>query len=79
MGTISGIRPLRHARKIPLEEVPQRLAVLNRKHPQPRLFGSEKLFWVLLRRPWCGWKQALLIVQPETVVRWHSIGALMAE
>ena len=25
-------------------------------------------------RPWSGWKQALLIVTPETVVRWHRSG-----
>jgi transposase InsO family protein len=32
------------------------------------------LFWVLLRRVWKGWKQALILVQPETVVCWHRTG-----
>jgi len=33
-----------------------------------------KLFWIALSRLWSGWKQALLIVQPETVVRWYRAG-----
>jgi len=35
---------------------------------------TDKVFWVLLRRFWSGWKQALVIVNPETVVRWHRAG-----
>jgi transposase InsO family protein len=52
----------------------QQLAVLRRRHPQPRFAGSDQLFWVMLRRIWSGWKQALILVQPETVVRWHRAG-----
>jgi hypothetical protein len=28
----------------------------------------------MLRRLWPGWKQALILVQPETVVDWHHAG-----
>jgi putative transposase len=49
----------------------QQLAVLKVRHPQPRFAASDKLFWVMLCRLWPGWKQALILVQPETVVRWH--------
>src|ERR1700726_442537 len=28
----------------------------------------------MLRRLWPGWKRALILVQPETVVRWHREG-----
>ncbi len=52
----------------------QQLAVLKTRHPQPRLAALDRLFWVMLRRFWPGWKQALLIVQPDTVVRWHRAG-----
>jgi len=52
----------------------QQLAVLSRKHPRPRLGALDKLFWVLARRLWSGWKQALIVVNPETVVRWHRAG-----
>src|SRR5437879_6941085 len=46
----------------------QQLAVLKRRHPRPRLAAFDKLFWVLVRRFWSGWQQALIIVSPETVV-----------
>jgi len=29
---------------------------------------------VILRRLWPGWKRALILVQPETIVRWHRAG-----
>jgi hypothetical protein len=34
----------------------------------------DRAFWVLARKFWSGWKQALMIVGPETVVRWHRSG-----
>jgi helix-turn-helix protein len=52
----------------------QQLAVLKRRHPRPRLAAFDKLFWVFVRRFWSEWKQALIIVGPETVVRWHKSG-----
>jgi putative transposase len=52
----------------------QQLAALKRRHPRPRLAVLDKLFWVLARRFWFGWKQALIVVSPETVVRWHRSG-----
>jgi transposase InsO family protein len=52
----------------------QQLTVLRRLHPRPRIAPSDRLFWVMLRRLWPGWKHALILVQPETVVRWHRAG-----
>ena len=52
----------------------QQLAVLQRRRPRPKLSPLDKLFWVLARRFWSAWKQALLVVTPETVVRWHHVG-----
>jgi hypothetical protein len=34
----------------------------------------DRLFWVLAKRLWPKWKQALVIVTPEIVVRWHRAG-----
>jgi putative transposase len=34
----------------------------------------DKLFWVVLRRFWSSWNEALIVVTPETVVRWHRAG-----
>ena len=52
----------------------QQLAVPKRRHPRPKLNSSDRLFWLVIRRCWSGWKQALLVVTPETVVRWHRAG-----
>jgi putative transposase len=50
----------------------QQLATLKRRHPRPRLAMFDRVFWVLARKFWS--KQALMIVSPETVVRWHRSG-----
>jgi putative transposase len=52
----------------------QQLAVLKQRHSRPRFATVDKLLWVILRRLWPGWKQALILVQPETVVCWHRAG-----
>jgi hypothetical protein len=52
----------------------QQIAVLKRRCSQPRFAVSDKLFWMMLRRLWPGWKRALILIQPVTVVRWHRAG-----
>ncbi len=52
----------------------QQLSVLKRKHPRPRLRIQDRIFWILLRRYWPAWSNALVIVKPETVVAWHRAG-----
>lgn len=52
----------------------QQLEVLARRNPQPRLAQSDRLFWVALRRLWPGWRKAAILIQPDTVVRWHRAG-----
>jgi hypothetical protein len=45
--------------------------VFKRQNSRPRLTFPDKLFWLLLRRLWCSWKETLIVVSPDTVVRWH--------
>src|SRR6516165_354430 len=48
------------------------LAVLQQVAPRRlRLSRVDRVFWVLLSRVWSGWRGALQIVQPATVVSWH--------
>jgi hypothetical protein len=47
------------------------LAVYKRKRKRPVLRQWDRLFWVGLCRVWGGWRDALVFVQPETVVRWQ--------
>src|SRR3984893_12951858 len=49
----------------------QQVAALTRTNKRPRLRTQDRLFWLLLSRAWREWRGAVLIVRPETVVRWH--------
>jgi transposase InsO family protein len=49
----------------------QQLAVYVHRHPRPRLSPLDRAFWVALSRLWPPWRSVLVLVQPETVVRWH--------
>jgi putative transposase len=73
-GTI--LRLFRARRNLLLENLVlrQQLAALKRGRPRARLALFDKLFWVLARRFWSGWKQTLIVVNPETVVQWHRAG-----
>jgi len=42
------------------------------KRPEPRT--GDRVFWVALRGLWPDWTRALVIVKPETVIRWHRRG-----
>jgi transposase InsO family protein len=50
------------------------LMVLQRRARKPRLKGRDRLLWTLLLRIWADWRKSLLLVQPETVIRWHRQG-----
>ncbi len=52
----------------------QQLAALRRSVDRPRLRRRDRLFWTLLAGCWSGWRRALVIVSPATVVRWHRRG-----
>src|SRR5215468_2322873 len=52
----------------------QQLAVLNRKIHRPQLHRRDRFFWVLLSQLWKNWREVLLIVKPETVIKWHRQG-----
>jgi transposase InsO family protein len=52
----------------------QQLAVLSRCRPRPRFSNGERFLWIMLRRVWSGWRKSLIVVQPDTVVRWHRAG-----
>src|SRR5262245_26918253 len=42
------------------------------KCPTPR--QRDRLLWVCLSRLWRGWRDALIIVKPDTVIKWHREG-----
>jgi hypothetical protein len=52
----------------------QQLMVFKRRRSRPKIGNLDKLFWLVARCFWCQWKSALILVTPETVVRWHRTG-----
>src|SRR5260370_10404490 len=65
------VRLFRGRRSLLIENLAlrQQLVALKRRHPRPSLDLFDKLFWVIARRVWSAWKQSLIIVTPETIVR----------
>src|SRR5215467_10965001 len=52
------------------------VSVLQRTRKPKRLVlkPCDRFLWVWLSRLWSGWRSALLIVKPETVIGWHRQG-----
>ena len=49
----------------------QQLAVLTRQRARTQTKPADRLFWSWLSRYCPGWRSTLVMVQPETVIRWH--------
>ncbi len=52
----------------------QQLVLLRRRSKRPQFGRLERLFWVWLSHQWAGWREALHVVRPQTVIRWHRQG-----
>ena len=67
---------LRDRRDLALENLAlrQQLEVLKRRKGVPRLQKGERVFWVMLSRIWAAWRQALHLVNGDTVVGWQRKG-----
>ena len=52
------------------------LLVLHRSNRGRRIHLKflDRLLWVWLSQLWTGWRSALIIVKPETVIAWHRKG-----
>jgi hypothetical protein len=70
--TVAAIRFASSTRRDLLLEIlalRHQLAVLARSNQRFR--RSDRLLWLILRRVWPRWRDALVLVQPVTVDRWH--------
>src|SRR6266404_6280171 len=52
----------------------QQLVVLRGSTNRPRLRHRDRLFWIALSQLWQDWRSILVIVKPETVIKWHGQG-----
>lgn len=68
---------LRSRRDLALENLVlhHQLHVVLRTNPNPGLRNRDRASWVWVRLLWpTGWREHLLVVQPDTVLRWHRKG-----
>lgn len=63
----------RDRRELALENIALRhqLEVVSRSRRRPQLRPGDRLLWSWLSRVWPAWRHHVVIVQPDTVVRWH--------
>jgi hypothetical protein len=49
----------------------QQLSIYKRKQKRPRLTAHDRWFWIALAAVWKDWRKALVVVHPDTVIRWQ--------
>jgi hypothetical protein len=64
----------RHEQAIVELALRQQLATYAQKQTKPALSPLDRAFWVALSRFWPHWRDTLVIVKPDTVIRWHRKG-----
>ncbi|MCP4006905.1 MAG: transposase family protein [bacterium] len=67
---------LKNRTQLALENIALRhqLAVYKRTVKRPRIEDRDRIFWLAVMRMLREWREALVFVKPETVVRWHRQG-----
>jgi putative transposase len=74
---IRGLIVSRAKLSLELVALNHQLVVLRRTVQRPHIHNDDRLFWIVVSRIWKGWRQALIFVQPETVIKWHRQGFRM--
>lgn len=52
----------------------QQLAMLHRQSKRPRVKSRDRWFWIFMVRLFRDWRSWLVVVKPDTVIRWHRAG-----
>jgi len=76
IGFVALVSALRWRRDLVLDNLVlrQQLAMFRSRGKHPRIRPADRAFWVVLRRLWSCWADVLVILKPDTVVRWHRAG-----
>ncbi len=72
--TLAGLFRRRHELVVENLLLRHQLHIALRSRPRPRLKTRDRFFWLVVRSLYPDWKQRLVLVRPETVVRWHRRG-----
>lgn len=70
----SAVSAIRSRRDLAFENLllRQQLAVMKQTQSRPSISQADRQFWAFASRLWPNWRDALLIVKPDTVIRWHG-------
>ena len=49
------------------------LCVYQRSVKKPKVKPADRILWSFLAKTWTGWKDALIFVKPDTVIRWQRV------
>ena len=75
LATLRGLIRSRAALHLEVLALRHQLQVLQRSRPRRlRLARADRWLWAWLSRAWGGWRTAVVIVKPETVIAWHRQG-----
>jgi len=77
MSLLGTLRSVFHTRaELALENLALRQQLANLRHTsgRPRIHMAGRAFWLVLSRLWSRWADVLVIVKPDTIVRWHRTG-----
>src|SRR5512139_1436201 len=61
----------RRAMQVEILALRHQLGVYQRTCARPRLKPADRLLWAWLSRVWSRWEEALVFVQPATVIAWR--------
>jgi transposase InsO family protein len=75
LATLLSVFRSRAALEVEILALRHQIGVLRRSaKKRPKLTVADRVFWAWLSRVWNGWRSALVIVKPETVLGWHRKG-----
>ena len=52
----------------------QQLTAMKQSMKRPKIRTRDRILWVFLSYLWKDWQDVLIIVKPETLIRWHKKG-----
>src|SRR5262245_44845591 len=75
LSMVRGVVRSRAALHLEVLALRYQLQVLQRARTRRlRLARRDRWLWAWMSRSWSGWRTALVIVKPETLVAWHRQG-----
>ena len=71
LGTLSSLFRSRLSLQVEIVALRHQLAIYKRSGRRPHLRPADRILWSWLSRHWATWREALVFVQPATVIAWQ--------